>query len=61
VKLQGKDAKIIAGKYAGLVGNVEEVKANGMAHVHIAGVIDNQPIDKRVWLKVSQLEGGNHG
>lgn len=61
MNLQGKDVRIIAGKYVGLVGNVEQVKENGMAQVKISGVVNNEPIDKLVWLKVAQLEGGNHG
>lgn len=59
--MQGKDVNIIGGKYAGLAGNVEEEKENGMVLIRIAGVINNQPIDKKVWLKKSQLEGGQHG
>lgn len=61
MKLQGRDVRIIAGKYVGLVGNVEQVKDNGMAQVKIAGVFNDQVIDKLIWLKVAQLEGGNNG
>lgn len=61
MNLQGKDVKIIGGKYAGLVGSVIEVKTNGMARMKIAGVLNDQPLDVTVWLKVKQLEGGQHG
>lgn len=61
MNLQGKDVRITAGKYADLVCNVEEVKPNGMAKIKIAGVLNNEPIDKVLWIKVVQLEGGNNG
>jgi len=61
MNLQGKDVKIVSGKYAGLVGSVEEVKTNGMARVKVAGVLNNEPLDVTVWLRKKQLEGGQHG
>lgn len=60
MNLQGKDVRILSGKYAGLVGNVEQVK-NGRALVYISGVMNDEPVHKKLWMNLSQLEGGQHG
>lgn len=51
-----KSVKILTGKYAGLVGVVEEVRENGQVRVNIQGVANGQPINALVWLKAAQLE-----
>lgn len=46
---------IKSGKYAGLVGSVEEVR-EASVRVAIRGVFEGKTIDAAPWLKPSQLE-----
>lgn len=46
---------IKSGKYAGIVGTVEEVSAARVA-VRIAGVVNGEPVNARPWISPGALE-----
>lgn len=52
-------AKIRTGKYAGLVGEVTEIRPGGV-RVKIEGVTEGKTMKSHAWYKISQV-GRNHG
>lgn len=58
MSLQGKDCRIVSGKYAGLMGSViEHRQQTSMVLIHIEGLHQGEAIKGEFWLKVSQVEG----
>lgn len=47
--------RILAGKLTGLLGTVEELR-DGRAVVHVAGVVNDVPVDKRLSLAPASVE-----
>lgn len=54
-----ESALIRAGKHAGMVGTVLDVRDDGTARVLLEGVKDGEPIKAALWFKRGQLERPN--
>lgn len=53
----GHAVRVISGKYADLVGTVEEVSEDGEKYrIDIQGVKEDEPVSVNRWFPVSQLE-----
>jgi len=58
MSLQGKDCRIVTGKYAGLMGSViEHREETEMVKVKIEGLHQGEEINVEPWMKEIQVEG----